>query len=83
MSYRWGKKMERELGIPFDKQLNAKEHAEVDIEHAHMLLDVVREHTKTEADLDLIMEGLIESWQLDQTWKGLLADMMAELPDPK
>ena len=83
MSYRWGKKMERELGIPFDKQLNAKEHAEVDIEHAHMLLDVVREHAKTEADLDLIMEGLIESWQLDQTWKGLLADMLAELPDPK
>ena len=82
MSYRWGKKMEKELGIPFAKQINAKEHAEVDVEHAHMLMDVARENANTQADLDLMMEGLIESWQLDQTWKGMLADMMAELPDP-
>lgn len=81
MSYRWGKKMEKELGIPFDKQLNAKEHAEVDIEHAHMLMDVARAHAASQADLDLMMQGLLESWQLDRTWKGILADMLAELPD--
>jgi hypothetical protein len=27
-----------------------------------------------------MMEGMIESWQLDQAWKGLLADMMEEIP---
>ncbi len=82
MSYRWGKRMEAELGIPFEKQLNAKEHAEVDIEHAHMLMEVARMSCNTQADLDLMMEGMIESWQLDQAWKGILADMLAELPDP-
>lgn len=82
MSYRMGKKMDRELGIPFDKQLNAKEHAEVDVEHAHMLMDVARAHAETQRDLDLMWEGLVESWQLDQTWKGILADMMAECPGP-
>jgi hypothetical protein len=83
MSYRMGKKMEKDLGIPFEKQLNAKEHAEVDVEHAHMLMDVARSHAKTQRELDLVWQGLIESWQLDQTWKGILADMMAESPDPK
>jgi pyrroloquinoline quinone (PQQ) biosynthesis protein C len=83
MSYRWGKKMEKDLGIPFEKQLNAKEHAEVDVEHAHMLMDVARKHAKTQRERDLIWDGLIESWQLDQTWKGILADMLAELPGPK
>lgn len=83
MSYRWGKKSERELGIPFEKQLNAKEHAEVDVEHAHMLMDVARMWCKTSADLDVMMEGLIESWQLDAAWKGILADLMEELPGPK
>jgi len=81
MSYRWGKKMEKELAISFEKQLNAKEHAEVDIEHAHMLMEVAREHAGSQADLELMMEGLIESWQIDQTWKGILADMLAELPE--
>ena len=82
MSYRWGKRMEADLGIPFDKQLNAKEHAEVDVEHAHMLMDVARMCCNSQADLDLMMEGLIESWQLDQAWKGILADMVEEVPGP-
>ncbi|MFM1813896.1 MAG: hypothetical protein RLZ98_591 [Pseudomonadota bacterium] len=81
MSYRWGKKMEKDLGIPFEKQLNAKEHAEVDVEHAHMLMDVARMCCKSQADLDVMMQGMIESWQLDRAWKGILADMLAECPD--
>lgn len=82
MSYRMGKKLEAELGVPFHKQLNAKEHSEVEIEHAHMLLDVARIGAKSESDLDLMMEGLVESWQIDAAWKGMLGDMMLELPGP-
>jgi hypothetical protein len=80
MSYRMGKRFESQLGIPFEKQLNAKEHAEVDVEHAHMLLQVARAHREIPGCLGLMMEGMIESWQLDQAWKGLLADMMEEIP---
>ncbi|MFM1815137.1 MAG: hypothetical protein RLZ98_1832 [Pseudomonadota bacterium] len=82
MSYRMGRKLEAELGVPFHKQLNAKEHSEVEIEHAHMLLEIARLGARTTADLDLMMEGLIESWQIDAAWKGILGDMMLELPDP-
>lgn len=78
MSYRMGKRFESQLGIPFEKQLNAKEHAEVDVEHAHMLLQIARAHRDTPGCLGLMMEGMIESWQLDQVWKGILADMMEE-----
>jgi len=33
MSYRWGRRWRR-IWHPFEKQLNAKEHAESDVEHA-------------------------------------------------
>lgn len=83
MSYRWGKKQEKELGIPFHKQLNALEHAEVDVEHASLLHKVVERHCDTPAKLDLIMEGLTESWSLDRAWKGVLCSLMEQLPGPK
>lgn len=83
MSYRMGKRFEEDLGVPFEKNINAKEHAEVDVEHAHMLLEVARRHAHTQADLDLMFEGLAESWELERVWKGLLADMMLELPGPR
>lgn len=82
MSYRWGKKQEAELGIPFNKQLNAKEHAEVDIEHAGMLPKVVEKHCDSPAKLEHCMEGLKESWALDRAWKGVLAGLMEQLPGP-
>ena len=56
---------------------------EVDIEHAHMLLQVVRRHGTTKAAMDLVREGLEESWAIERVWKGLLHDMMAEHPGPK
>lgn len=83
MSYRWGKKQERELNFPFHKQLNAAEHAEVDVLHAHMLLRVVEKHAVTPDKLAQVMDGLIESWEIDRVWKGQLAEMMEELPGPK
>lgn len=83
MSYRWGKKQERELNFPFAKQLNAAEHAEVDVLHAHMLLKVVEKHATTPDKMALVMDGLIESWEIDRVWKGALADMLEEIPGPK
>jgi pyrroloquinoline quinone (PQQ) biosynthesis protein C len=83
MSYRMGKRFEQDLGVPFEKNINAKEHSEVDVEHAHMLLQVVRRHGTTKAAMDLVREGLQESWAIERVWKGLLHDMMAEHPGPK
>jgi hypothetical protein len=82
MSYRKGQKFERELGVPFEKQVNMKEHAEVDVDHATMLLKVAQRHATTPQALELMLEGVIESWQLDTVWQGLLVDMMEVLPGP-
>lgn len=80
MSYRMGKRFEEDLGIPFDKQVNAVEHHEVDVEHGTLLMNVARRHADTPGKLDLLMEGLGDSWALDRVWKGQLAEMMAALP---
>jgi pyrroloquinoline quinone (PQQ) biosynthesis protein C len=83
MSYRKGVKFERELGVPFDKQVNMKEHAEVDVDHAHMLLKIAKRHATTPLALELMLEGVIESWELDTMWHGLLVNMLEPLPAPR
>jgi hypothetical protein len=82
-SYRWGKRFEQELGIPFEKQVNAKEHAEVDVEHAHLLMQVAERHATSEDKLALMMEGVIETFELQTIWKGILADMLEAIPGPQ
>jgi hypothetical protein len=82
MSYRRGMRFEKDLGIPFHKQVNAKEHTEVDIEHAHMLIRIAREYAPTEAELDIMMEGVVETWAIETVWKGQLAELMEALPGP-
>ena len=46
-------------------------------------MDVARRHADTPGKLDLLMEGLNDSWALDRVWKGQLAEMMAALPGPE
>lgn len=81
-SYRMGKVYERDLGIPFHKQVNAKEHAEVDVEHAHILMQIAERHATTPVKLALMMQGLIESWEIETVWKGQVADMVEAIPGP-
>ena len=46
-------------------------------------MEVARRHADTPEKLDLLMEGLNDSWALDRVWKGQLAEMMAPLPGPE
>lgn len=80
LGYRIGKRLESQLGIPFDKQVSAQEHAIVDIDHAHMLLDIANRHAATPHDFELMLEGLSESFDLLQVWQAQLAEMMEALP---
>jgi pyrroloquinoline quinone (PQQ) biosynthesis protein C len=79
-SYRMGLAQEKELGIPFEKQVDNKEHTEVEVEHAHMLIQIAERYGTTKEALNLMLEGLIESWEISTIWKGLLADMMEAIP---
>lgn len=83
LGYRKAKKFERELGVPYEKQVMLKEHAEVDVEHAHMLMQIAKRYGTTPQALELMLEGVIESWELDTMWQGLLVDMMEAVPGPR
>lgn len=80
MSIRRGRLLEEQLGIPFEKQVDHKEHAEVDVEHGHMLMRIAERHATTRQGLEHMLEGVIESWEIETVWKGQVADMMEELP---
>jgi len=82
LGYRLGKKLERDLGIPYEKQVNLKEHAEVDVDHAHMLMQIAKRYGTTPGALELMLEGADESWDLFDTWIGLVVDMMERFAGP-
>ena len=68
---------ERDLGIPMKKQINNAEHVVMDVEHAHMLVQVARKYATTEAACEAILRGARESLMIDRVYRGHLADMVA------
>jgi hypothetical protein len=82
MSYRMGKRFEEQLGIPFDRQVSNVEHAEVDVEHSAMLMQIAERHGTSQDALDLMRAGVFESWDIETVWKGQLADMLEAIPGP-
>ena len=49
-TYRVGKNLERDLGIPLKRQINNAEHVTADVEHGQLLLAVAPEHCHTEEE---------------------------------
>jgi len=82
LSYRRGLKFERELGIPFVKQISNKEHAEVDVDHAHMLMKIAKKYGTSPQTLELMLDGAFESWDIETVWHGLVMDLLERLPGP-
>jgi len=80
--YRKGLKMQRDLGIPFERQVMIAEHAQVDVDHAHMIVKIAQKYGTSPQALELMLEGILESWELDDAWKGSLVAMMERVPGP-
>jgi Iron-containing redox enzyme len=80
LSRRIGEKFERELGIPMKKQVNTAEHVIMDVEHAHLLMQVARKYATREVDQNAIIKGAKESLIIDRVYRGHLADMLETLP---
>ena len=80
LSQRIAAMLERDLGIPMKKQINNAEHVVMDVEHAHLLLQVARKHATRESACQAILCGARESLMIDRVYRGHLADMMAALP---
>jgi len=81
LSRRIAAMLERDLGIPMKKQINNAEHVVMDIEHAHLLMQVARKYATTEPARQAILRGARESLMIDRVYRGHLADMMTALPD--
>ena len=80
LSRRIAAMLERDLGIPMKKQINNAEHVVMDVEHAHLLLQVARKHATAESARSAILRGAKESLMIDRVYRGHLADMIAALP---
>ena len=80
LSQRIAAMLERDLGIPMRKQINNAEHVVMDVEHAHLLMQVARKYATTESAREAMLSGAKESLLIDRVYRGHLADMMASLP---
>jgi hypothetical protein len=80
LSQRIAAMLERDLGIPMKKQINNAEHVVMDVEHAHLLMQVLGKYATTESARSAILRGARESLLIDRVYRGHLADMMAALP---
>jgi heme oxygenase-like protein len=79
LSQRIAEMLERDLGIPMKKQINNAEHVVMDLEHAHLLMQVACKYGTTESARNAILRGATESLMIDRVYRGHLADMMAAL----
>ena len=80
LSQRIGEIFERDLDIPMKRQINNAEHVVMDVEHAHLLMQVARRYAKTEAEQQAILRGARASLMIDRVYRGHLADVVEALP---
>ncbi|HEV8726146.1 MAG TPA: iron-containing redox enzyme family protein [Candidatus Binatia bacterium] len=80
LSRRIAELFERDLGIPMKQQINNAEHVVMDVEHAHLLMQVACNYANTESARRAILRGAEESLMIDRVYRGHLADMLAALP---
>jgi pyrroloquinoline quinone (PQQ) biosynthesis protein C len=80
LSFRIGEIFQRDLGIPMKKQINNAEHVVMDVEHAHLLMQVARKYATTESAQQAILRGAKESLMIDRVYRGQLADMLEAMP---
>ena len=76
---RFGKKMQRELNIPLNKQPSNKEHMEVDIVHANLLYEAAETHLTNKEEHKLVMSGASKGLSIYKTWLGLMAMEMEKI----
>jgi pyrroloquinoline quinone (PQQ) biosynthesis protein C len=76
-SRRCAMKLHEDLGIPLKEQPNNAEHIKADVEHAKLLMNVVRRHATTPEQRQQVLDGAIETWRIERAFKGIMADAMA------
>lgn len=80
-SRRVAMKLHEDLGIPLKEQPNNAEHIKADVEHAKLLMNVVRRHATTPEKQKEVLDGAVETWRIERAFKGIMADAMAACPE--
>ena len=73
IAHRFARKMARDIKIPIRKQPSNVEHIAVDIEHANLLFQVIKDHVKTREDEQLVLSGAAKGLAVNAAWLGFLA----------
>lgn len=76
---RIGEKMRDELGISFERQQSNAEHMVAEIEHAHLLMRVAKDHGRSADAQDQILRGARMSLAIDRVYKDALAAAMQDV----
>jgi pyrroloquinoline quinone (PQQ) biosynthesis protein C len=79
IAHRFARKMARDIKIPIRKQPSNVEHIAVDIEHANLLFQVIKDHVKTREDEKLVLSGAAKGLAVNAAWLGFLAREMEVL----
>jgi hypothetical protein len=79
MSYRMGKKFEKELGISLKKMASLDLHAVADTAHSDDMAQMFELYVKTPLDRDLVLKGARESMAIDRAYRGGLAYYMEQI----
>jgi len=79
IAHRFARKMARDIKIPIRKQPSNVEHIAVDIEHANLLFQVIKDHVKTREDEQLVLSGAAKGLAVNAAWLGFLARDMETL----
>ena len=74
---RLGERMEQDLGIPFHKQPTNAVHVVADVEHANLLLDVMKRHAGTEQARRAVLRGARDSLAIERVFRGHIAELLA------
>jgi len=74
---RIAQRMHEDLGIPLKEQPTNAVHVVADVEHANLLLEVVRKYGQSEEAREAILRGARSSLLVERVFRGHLADIIA------
>jgi hypothetical protein len=79
MSFRVGKKFEKELGTNLKKMISLDVHVVADTEHSENISEMFERHVKTTEDCQLVLQGALDSMAVDRAYRGALGYCMERI----
>lgn len=79
MSFRIGKKFERELGINLKRMISLDVHAAADVDHSKMMDGVYARYATTPEACEAVLRGARECMAIDRAYRGAMGTLMEQI----